>query len=72
MDNYFKITNNGYIESVGIGTIGTPISEMTYNFIMQLVQNRPTPREGYEYRLKEDFTWEEYIPEEDTENKDGD
>ena len=28
--------------------------------ILAVIRNKPTPRDGYDYRLKTDLTWEEY------------
>ena len=36
------------------------ITEERYNEIFAIVENKPIPREGYDYRLKDDLTWEEY------------
>lgn len=57
----YKINiQNGYIISlvsdVDIGNIG----EEDYNNIKMVIDNRPTPPEGYDYRLKENLEWELY------------
>ena len=59
---YFKIENNGYIQSVGMCEYwcGTEITESEYNQILELIQNRPTETETIGYRLKTDLTWEAY------------
>lgn len=59
---YFKIENNGYIQSVGMGEYqcGTEIAEFEYNEIMTVIQNRPTETDTIGYRLKTDLTWESY------------
>lgn len=31
-----------------------------YNEILTIIQNQPTPKEGFGLRLKTDLTWEEY------------
>ena len=59
MRNY-KIIDSGYIISVGTGNGGTEISEQEYAEILAIIRNKPTPRDGYDYRLKTDLTWEEY------------
>lgn len=38
----------------------TEITESEYNAILDIIRNKPTAREGYNYRLKTDLTWEEY------------
>lgn len=64
---YQKITENGYILSVTNGVSNGNITEREYNAIITAVQNRPAPPSGFDYRLKEDLTWELYeqpVPEE--------
>ncbi len=34
------------------------ITEAEYNEILSVIRQRPTPPEGFDYRLKEDLTWE--------------
>lgn len=57
---YFKETENGYIIAISkdYGTI--EITENEYNKILSIIHNRPIVKEGFDYRLKEDLTWEEY------------
>ena len=57
---YYKYINDGYIEGIGEATGDGNITETEYNEILSIVQNRPTPQEGYGLRLKADLTWEEY------------
>lgn len=57
---YNKTLKNGYIMAVGTGGGGIEITSEEYAQIMNVIQNRPTPPEGYDYRLKEDLTWEQY------------
>ena len=59
MRNY-KITDNSYILSIGTGSGGTEITEQEYSEILAAIRNKPTPRDGYDYRLKTDLTWEEF------------
>ena len=58
---YYKIAKDGYILSIGSTERNTEneITESEYNEIMTIIRNCPA-REGYEYRLKTDLTWEEY------------
>ena len=62
MKSYIKTIEDGYI--LNIQTIDIPnmgnITKQEYDTIYEVIQNRPTPREGYNYRLKTDLTWEEY------------
>lgn len=57
---YYKTIDNGYIISIGTGNGGTEITEQEYAEILSVIRNKPTPREGFDYRLKTDLTWEEY------------
>lgn len=57
---YFKITSNGYIESVGTGYGGTEITKSEYDEIMTAIRNKPQSAEDTDYLLKDDLTWEAY------------
>lgn len=57
---YYKTIGNGYILSIGTGNGGTEITEQEYAEILDVIRNKPTARDGYDYRLKTDLTWEEY------------
>lgn len=57
---YYKIIDSGYIISIGTGNGGTEITESEYSEILSVIRNKPTARDGYDYRLKTDLTWEEY------------
>lgn len=57
---YYKTVDSGYIISVGTGSGGTEITEQEYAEILATIRNKPTPRDGFDYRLKTDLTWEEY------------
>ena len=57
---YHKNVDSGYIISVGTGNGGTEITEQEYAEILETIRNKPTPRDGYDYRLKTDLTWEEF------------
>lgn len=57
---YYKVIEDGYITVIGENIVGEEISEEEYNNIMSVIDNRPKTREGFDYRLKEDLTWEKY------------
>lgn len=60
MIRYYKVVDNGYIWGIGTGFGGIGISPEEYQHIHEIVRNRPTPPEGYDYRLRDNLTWEEY------------
>ena len=56
---YSKLIEDGYIIAVGTGILGEEITESEYNELMSIIHNRPTPQNGYDYKLKADtLTWE--------------
>ena len=59
---YFKYTDDNYIYGISTNDAitGGNITEAEYNEILTIIQNQPTPKEGYGLRLKTDLTWEEY------------
>lgn len=57
---YYKKIIDGYIIIIGKGFGGTEITAEEYAELNALIDNRPTPPEGYDYRLRDDLTWEEY------------
>ena len=57
---YQKNTENGYIVSIVKGVTDGNITEEEYNAILSVIHNKPAPPEGYDYRLKENLTWELY------------
>lgn len=57
---YFKTIDSGFVIFIGTGNGGTEITEQEYSEILATISNKPTAREGYDYRLKTDMTWEEY------------
>jgi len=57
---YYETIDNSYIISIGTGSGGTEITEQEYSKILSVIRNKPTPRDGFGYRLKTDLTWEEY------------
>lgn len=56
---YFKAITDGIIQTIGVGTCGTEITEAEYNTILSALDERPK-RPGYGYLLREDLSWEEY------------
>ena len=62
---FYKIIIDNYISIVGEGSYGEEITEAEYNTILNLIHNKPTAPEGYDYRLKDDtLEWELYeLPE---------
>lgn len=57
---YYKIIYNGYIQRIGIGDGGIEITEKEYQYLSNIIQNKPIAENGYDYRLKENLTWELY------------
>ena len=57
---YYKTVDIDFIVSVGTGSGGEEITEREYAEILATIRNKPTAREGFDYRLKTDLTWEEY------------
>lgn len=60
--SFFKNEKNGYIESIcetGYEKDGN-LTESEYYEILNAIQNKPVIKNGFDYRLKTDLTWEEY------------
>lgn len=57
---FYKIIDANCIITIGTGSGGTEITESEYNEILSVIRNKPTAREGFDFRLKTDLTWEEY------------
>ena len=56
---YVKRVLDGYIILAGKGMIGEGISESEYNSIQSIILNRPSPPNGYTYKLRADtLEWE--------------
>lgn len=55
---YQKNTENGYIVSIAKGVTHGNITEEEYNAILAVIRSKPTAPEGYDYKLREDLTWE--------------
>lgn len=73
---YRKNIENGYIVSLVKGVSNGNITEEEYNTILDVIRSKPTPPEGYDYKLKEDLIWELYelpvVPPEDEEATEAD
>lgn len=54
----YKLIEDGYITAIGEGFDGEEITAEEYNNIIQLILSKPTADAGYDYKLKEDLTWE--------------
>ena len=59
MRNY-KIEQGGYIVAIGTGSGGEEICTAEYTRLMALINARPTPPDGYGYRLAAAEAWEMY------------
>ena len=61
---YQKNTENGYIVSIVKGVSVGNITKAEYQAIKDIIRNKPTAEQGFDYRLREDLTWELYqLPE---------
>ena len=65
---YNKNAQDGYILAIGTGAGCEEITEQEYNAIKAVINARPTPPDGYGYRLTATEIWEQYAlpPVEDT------
>lgn len=62
---YYCSTKDGYILSVGLISTYDPddngyISEERYLELVEVFRSKPKAPNGFDYRLKEDLTWEMY------------
>ena len=55
---YYIIVVDGYITSICTGAGQTEITKDEYEYILTAIQSRPTPEPGFDYRLREDMSWE--------------
>lgn len=55
---HYKNIENGYILGIGKGAGGKEISAKEYNEILSVIHSKPEAEAGYDYKLKEDSTWE--------------
>lgn len=60
---YYKQVSNGYIVSVGIGNTGVEITKDEYDKIREVVKSSPEDNDKFNYRLKENLSWDSFIPE---------
>ena len=56
---YFKIIKDGYITVIGKGFGGEEITEDEYIELLTVIKTKPQVDTGYDYRLKENLTWEQ-------------
>lgn len=54
----FKTIEDGFITSIGTGAGQVEITQEEYDSILAVIQSRPIPDAGFDYRLREDMTWE--------------
>lgn len=55
---YYKNIVDGYITYIGTGAGQAEITHEEYDSILAVIQSRPIPEAGFDYRLREDMTWE--------------
>ena len=55
---YYKNIVDGYITYIGTGAGQAEITNEEYDSILAVIQSRPIPEAGFDYRLREDMTWE--------------
>lgn len=55
---YYKLIKNGYLIGIGKGAGGEEITNEEYENILSVIRSKPTAETGYDYKLKEDLTWE--------------
>lgn len=56
---WYKDIINGYIVAIGVGKNKQQISESEYNKLLDIINNRPIPKDGYDYKLHADsLRWE--------------
>lgn len=55
---YYKNVADGYITAISTGTGQIEITQDEYEYILTAIQSRPTPEPGFDYRLREDMSWE--------------
>ena len=61
-------TNDGYIVSIMHGAKESNISDAEYQAIMDKMNRKPTPPDGYDYRLTTSLEWELYqLPDQEPE-----
>ena len=66
---YYKNIEDGYITCIGTGAGQIEITQDEYEYILTVIKFRPTPEPGFDYRLREELTWEQVeAPEPDEED----
>ena len=55
---FYKVIIDGYLVVIGTGNGGEPITREEYENIRSVIKNKPSAKEGYDYRLKADLIWE--------------
>lgn len=59
---YYKIVEQGYILCIGCADtkrqMPGEISQEEYDRLLGVIEAKPAAPEGYEYRLREDGSWE--------------
>lgn len=56
---YYKHIEDGFIAYIGTGAGQTEITQEEYDSILAVIQSRPIPEAGFDYRLRTDLTWEQ-------------
>ena len=57
---YYKQIQDGYIICIGMGSGGEELTKEECDSLLKHIKARPIPEDGYDYRLKEDLSWELY------------
>ena len=57
----YKRIEDGYLIGIGVGGGGTEITAAEYAALAAIIAAKPTPPEGYDYRLREDLEWQTYL-----------
>ena len=59
MSKYYKAVESGYITAISTGAGNVEITQEEYDEILRMIQSRPIPEAGYDYKLRENLTWEQ-------------
>ena len=57
---YYKVVENGVLTMWGMGDGGEEITAEEYAVLQALLADKPTPPEGYDFRLTAALEWEQY------------
>lgn len=60
MTRYYKVIEGGYIIGIGTGCGGEEITGDEYAEILAAIRTKPEAEAGYDWRLKENLTWEQH------------